>query len=447
MEKYKQIFKGNSRSVVVKKNILGSLFIKGISILISLLIVPMTLNYVSKELYGIWLTLSSILLWLNFFDIGFTLGLKNKLTEAIALHRWELGKKLVSTTYFMMLVVFLPLCFMLELVVPFFKWSSFLNVNYIYETDIRKTLVVLVACFCFQMILNVLSSIVAAFQKVALSSAFPVIGNLISLCLIYILTKYCEPSLFILSLAISLPPIFVIFIASIILFSDKFKLVRPNYRYVDLTKVKALFSLGAKFFLIQIQGVILFQTTNILITNVSGPLDVTNYNLAYKYLSVAMMAYTIILGPLWPAFTDAYTKKDFTWMNNVYFKMKKIYLYSVFIIGLMIFLSSYVYSLWLGSNVKVPFLMTCCVGIYIIINTWDSLQVSLINGIGCIKLQTYITIIGIVVHIPLSLLLGSYIGAVGVVISKTFITLLYSICFTIQVKSILSNKASGIWLK
>lgn len=78
------LFSENNRSSLIKKNIAGSIVIKGVSILTSLLLVPLTLNYVNKELYGIWLTLSSVVLWLNFFDIGFTLGLKNKLAESLA---------------------------------------------------------------------------------------------------------------------------------------------------------------------------------------------------------------------------------------------------------------------------------------------------------------------------------------------------------------------------
>lgn len=53
--------------------------------------------------------------------------------------------------------------------------------------------------------------------------------------------------------------------------------------------VKDLFSLGGKFFFIQLQVVIMYQCTNILISNVSGPELVTEYNIAYKYLGVAMM--------------------------------------------------------------------------------------------------------------------------------------------------------------
>ena len=95
------LLNGHTRSSVLKKNIIASIVTKGISIATSFLMVPLTLNYVNKELYGIWLTLSSIILWLNFFDIGFTLGLKNKLAEALAIKDYTQGKKLVSTTYYM----------------------------------------------------------------------------------------------------------------------------------------------------------------------------------------------------------------------------------------------------------------------------------------------------------------------------------------------------------
>ncbi len=443
----KRFFSGNQRSVTVKKNIIGSLCIKGCSILISLLLVPITLGYVSSELYGIWLTLSSIIVWLNFFDIGFSLGLRNKLAEAIALEDWNRGKALVSTTYFMMIVIFVPLCLILEFLVPYINWGAFLNVDPIYNDEIIQTLYVLIACFCLQMIVNVLSAIISAYQKVALSSAFPVIGNFFSLVIIIILTQMCPPSLVSLAFAISAMPIVVLSIASIILFYKKFKPISPSVKSFDKKYIKDLFGLGSKFFLIQIQVVVLYQCTNILISNVAGPNEVTAYNIAYKYLGVALMVFNIILAPLWPAFTDAYTKKDFVWMNNIYAKMKKVYLVSAVIIILLIILSPFIYHLWIGTKAIIPFVMTITVGLYMILNSWDTLQVMLINGIGAIKLQTYVTLIGLIFHIPISLFLGKYLGAIGVVSSMIIITVIYLSFFTVQINKILKRKATGIWIK
>ena len=437
----------NQRTKTIKKNIIGSLFIKGCSILISLLLVPMTLDYVSSELYGIWLTLSSIMLWLNFFDVGFTLGLKNKLAEAIAKEDWKRGKSLVATTYLMMLLIFVPLWIILEVAVPYINWSSFLNVNIVYNDEIARAMHILVTCFCVQMIVNVLTAVIAAFQKVALSSAFPVLGNFLSLIAIFLLTKFCPPSLVALACTISVLPILVIIIASLILYSNKFKIVAPSIKSINKSYIKELFGLGYKFFLIQIQVVVLYQSTNILISNVAGPNEVTYYNIAYKYLGIAMMIYTIFLSPLWPAFTDAYTKKDYKWMKNIYKKMSMVFVVSaIAVIGMMI-ISPFAYKIWIGEEVSIPIMMTIAVGIYMIIHSWDSLQVNMINGIGAVKLQTYITSLGLIIHIPLSLFLGKYIGAVGVVCSMILINLLYSSVFTLQINKLLNNKAIGVWIK
>jgi O-antigen/teichoic acid export membrane protein len=58
-------------------NIASSFVIKGASILLSLLLVPLTLDYLNPYEYGIWLTLSSVLMWINYFDIGLGNGLRN----------------------------------------------------------------------------------------------------------------------------------------------------------------------------------------------------------------------------------------------------------------------------------------------------------------------------------------------------------------------------------
>ena len=440
---------GDSRTSSVKKNILWSFGIKGISIIISLMLVPLTLGYVSAELYGVWLTLSSVVVWLGFFDIGFTQGLKNKLAEAIALGDYKRGKALVSTTYVMMVVIFVPISLLFYFCIPYINWAEFLNVGLQFNEEIIRTMRVLSVFICLQMVVNILTSVAAAFQKVALSSAFPVIGNSMSLLLIYILTKTVAPSLVSLAFAISGVPILVFGGASILLYNKGFKKVAPNLRYFDKGLISDLFGLGVKFFIIQIQIIVLYQTTNFLISNISSPLQVTEYNIAYKYLSVCLMAYNIILSPLWPAFTDAYTKKDYVWMNNIYKKMIKIYIYCAMLVLLMVFISPIFYDLWIGNKAEIPISMTIIVAVYLLLHNWDSLQVQLINGIGTIKLQTYVTLIGLCLHIPLSYLLGKYLGleARGVVLSMVFVNFTYCIFFTIQIRKILNKKASGIWLK
>lgn len=444
---FQQLFSGSQRTINVKKNIFWSLFIKGCSIVISLVLVPMTLGYVNSEMYGIWLTLSSIVVWFQFFDVGFTLGLKNKLTEAVALGDWSKGKSLVSTTYVVMLLIFIPLCIILWLINPIINWSRILNVGIEYNQEIKNVMYVLIGILCIQMVANVITTVVAAFQKVALSSAFTVIGNLISLFVIFILTKTCPPSLVALGATLSGMPVLVMLIASIYLYKKEYRHIAPEYKFFDKQYIKEIFGLGYKFFLIQIQIIVLYQSTNLLISNISGPEQVTAYNIAYKYLSTMMMIFNIIITPLWPAFTDAYIKKDFIWMKKVYNKMCRLSLLVSVAVIILIIISPFAYKLWIGDKASIPFAMTAMVGFYVMIHTWDSLQVQLINGIGAIKLETRVTIIGLIIHIPLALFIGHYIGAVGVVASMAIVNLIYATIFTVQIHKILNQKAAGIWIQ
>ena len=95
-----KLLKNNTdRSSKAKWNtiLLGS--IKTLTIPISFLLVPLTIDYVNKENYGIWLTLSSIVAWMSFFDIGLNNGLRNRLGDSLAKEDYVLSRKLVSTSY------------------------------------------------------------------------------------------------------------------------------------------------------------------------------------------------------------------------------------------------------------------------------------------------------------------------------------------------------------
>ena len=159
------------------------------------------------------------------------------------------------------------------------------------------------------------------------------------------------------------------------------------------------------------------------------------------------MVYTIILAPLWPAFTDAYTKKDFKWMNNIYKKMVRVYGVVFIAITLIVIASPILYRLWIGNKVEIPYILTITIAIYTLIHCWDSLQVVLINGTGCVKLQTYVILIGLILHIPLSLFIGKHIGIYGVIASMSIINLIYAFFFTTQIRRIIKQTATGIWIK
>ena len=75
------------RSSLLQKNIIASVLAKGWSAIIVFLTVPVTLRCLGEYNNGVWLTISSVMLWIDNFDIGLGNGLRNKL--AIYLARGE----------------------------------------------------------------------------------------------------------------------------------------------------------------------------------------------------------------------------------------------------------------------------------------------------------------------------------------------------------------------
>ena len=128
--KIKTIFNsGSERSRLIKKNILGSFGLRIVSIFCSLMMVPVTIDYVNPERYGIWLTLSSIVVWLSYFDFGFAHGFRNRFAEAIAKDDHELAQKYVSTTYAVLTLLFAGIMLVAAAINYYLNWSDILRVN------------------------------------------------------------------------------------------------------------------------------------------------------------------------------------------------------------------------------------------------------------------------------------------------------------------------------
>lgn len=442
-----QSLRGSSRSAKVKKNILGNLGVKGISIIISLILIPLTIGYVSSELYGIWLTLVTVISWAHLFDFGFGLGVRNKIAENIAKNDWQKARQYVSTAYFYFTLVFVPISVAIYLICPLINWVSLLNVNQDYQELIIQVMRIIIIFFCISMIINIQNSVLRALQLNALGSAFGTLGQVLVLIVTYILTLTTEPSLIYLAFVISGCPVLVNVVCTFWLFGHKHKNLSPSYKFVDTSLVKDVLSLGLKFFIIQIAVLVLYQTMNIIISHVSGPEAVTEYNVVYKYISIPMLATSMMVDPLWSAFTDAYVIKDFDWMKRTYHKLLRVFGLAILVVALLVILYPIAFNLWLGDRVIIHLSMIIIVAAYVIIMIWQSIHSSLLNGTGCITLSVYYSMIMALLNIPLALLLGKLFGAQGVVMSVGGLNLAVAALNYYQVNKLINNTAKGIWLR
>jgi O-antigen/teichoic acid export membrane protein len=235
---------------------------------------------------------------------------------------------------------------------------------------------------------------------------------------------------------------------TIYFFKKDYKQYSPSYKFVKAEHVKNILGMGVKFFIIQIAGLIQFESVNFLIANYFGMYQVTAYNIAFKYFGVLAMVFNIIINPLWSAATDAYAKNDLLWIINAVKKYKLIYMCMI-VLGLLMFLgSSFVLKLWLGKSVIVPVSLCFWMMIYVFSTMFSSIHVYILNGMGKLKLQFYICLISPILFILLSYLMVKvlHFGISSILIASILANFNGLLIAPLQYKKII-NGGAGIWVK
>ncbi len=433
-------------TAIIKKNILGGLLIKGGSIIINLLYVPLLINFLDSERYGIWIALTSFLTWFQFFDIGIGNGLRNNLTRALLEKDYTSAKKLISTSYVLVLFIFTGLALLFSLIAFQVNWAHFLNVNIIDNKElIILTLVVFIG-LCIRFIVQLIQPILFATQKAAISSAFPAVSNLAGLIAIFILSKTNLPPLLTAGFILSTVPVLTFVAGSLILFNTSLKHIKPAFRYVDLAYAKPVTTLGFKFLFIQIAAVILNSSASILLIKLFGPNEVTVYNIVYKYFQVIVIVNTIIVTPLWSGFAEKFALKDYEWIKDIFKKINKLSVVLSLAIAFMVMLSPWVFHLWVGSRIVIPMTITVTMAIFFIQVVFISVYNMFINGSGKIKLSMYFTAFEIILYILLAFLLSKYVmGPLGVIVASIVTKSFTFLLQYVQVKKIINQTATGIW--
>lgn len=444
------LFSGSERTQNIKKNIFGSFVIKGLGILISFVLVPLTINLLNQEKYGIWITIFSIITWFNVMDIGLGNGFRNKFTEAMAIKNEVLAKEYIQTLYSSMILITLILLLFFFTVNHFLNWNQILNIPKKFDENINVLIGTVFVLFCAQLVLKNISTILLSLQETTFSNSLVLFGNLLSLIFIFIFNKFYIINLFSIAIIFMISPIIVFIIATIIIFSKELKHLKPNlFAFPQKKYFNEMMSLGFKFFLIQITTIVMFSSSSIIITQLYGPSAVTPYNVTYQLFAAAQIFFSIIITPFWSAFTEANAKNDYKWIKT---SLKKLMvLWGVFSTGIIILwlISPFVFKIWLGSKIIIPFELSFQFALFTILMAWSSIFSTYLAGIGKISISLYGAIFQCIVNIPLAMFFakGMGLGTTGIIMATNVNMLIPVLLLFIQTKKIINRKAYGIWNK
>ena len=436
------------RTANVRRQVIYSFGIKVISVLLGLMLVPLLIDTLNAQRYAIWLTLASIFSWFSFFDLGLGNGLRNKLTEATAAGNQRLAKEYVSTAYGVIALIFSVIMVSFWVGNAYIDWQKILNVSSIENAELRLLTGVVFSLVLMRFIFQLVGVVYVAMQQPAMNNAIATVGNLLAFICILCAHWAGSRNLLVYSALLVGMPLLVLVVCTYFAFGRTYAYLSPSLSAMRIRHVTSLLNLGGLFFVIQISAIVLFSSANLLIAHEFDPKEVVIYSAALTYFQLPVVAYGIVMAPIWSAVTEAYIRQDFTWLKSSLAKLKKIS--ALFIVGIVVqtLVSPIVYHVWLGNRVSIPFGLSMAMALFAIINVVLAPYTSFINGTGKIWLAAIIALISLVVYFPLAIYFARLVGSsAGIMLATCLVNGVGLYFQPKQVSHILNGTANGIWGK
>lgn len=419
---------------IVYKNVLGAFLVKGGALFVTLFTVPAYIEFFNNDkVLGIWYTLLSLLNWILNFDLGIGNGLRNHLSLSISLKEENKTRKYISSAYFSVGSIVLLMSVAFILFAQKIDFNRLLNISRdtISAKAMYIAMVIVFIGVMLQFWLKLINSVLYALQKSSINNFLVLCTNVLILFATLLIPSHSnEINIIVMAVVHALAVAFPLLIATIIIFRKELKYARPCLNYVSKKHIMEVLSLGGIFFFIQIEYMIIMSTNEFLITKTGGSEYVVDYQVYYKLFSLGSTIFALAITPLWSVVTKAKAEKNYAWINKTY---KKFMIFAgIFCIGeiLLIFFIEPIATIWLGKT-NMPEIklwnniIFAMLGCMMIIN---SVQSSIANGLGELKIQLACFSLGAILRVPLAYVLVDFMETwIGVVASNVVCMAIYCI--------------------
>ena len=433
-----------------------SLLARGTGIVCQLLQVPLVLHYLGKEMFGLWITLSSFSYMLSVADFGIGLGAQNRITTNYALDDQRAARRVYLTALgalgsvaLTLAAVFLPVCLLLD-------WTRVLKL-----TDpgamaqARGAAVATLLCCTGGITLGMGQRLAFAVHKSWLNNAENILVNLCSLGCIYLGCRL-HLALSTLILAVYLPScvanLFLNFglCAYLGWFRRLAEAADETVRsaWLDFAELRGIVKTGSLFFVQQLCALSLFTAPAVLISAILGASAVVPFNLAQRLFSLLLVIPNGILPPLWPAYAEAKAKGDWTWISRtLYRSLGAVLGLTILPMAVVSYFARDLLRLWTGSHEPSVILPSALlVGMLFV---WNSLVVMqqpfgyMLAGLSEVRRVTLYSVCTAITSIVLMFALGPRFGLLGIVAG-----LIVAICISLtgcalEARRLLRSTLSG----
>lgn len=293
----------------------SSIFYKIVSVGTGLVSIPLTMNYLGDERFGMWMICTSIFSFMTFADLGMGNGLVNVISKNDGLGKHEDTSQYVSSVFFILLGVSIAIGIFMFLIFPYVNWEKVFNVNSsIAVRESSSVILILTAVVMMNLPLGVVQKVQIGYQQSHVNNIWLSLGSILGLVGVLV-SVYFEAGLpWLVGSMMGGPLIANAINGAILFFYDRPNLL-PSIKNFRMAAGKSMVKLGFVFFLLQMFSLMANTFDNIIIAQVLGASSVATYAIAKKVFIFTQLSQHFIV-PLWPAFNEAMARGEYRWARS-----------------------------------------------------------------------------------------------------------------------------------
>lgn len=385
-----------------------------VSLGVLFLTVPLTLRYLGKERYGMWMVMSSTMGLMGVADLGLGNGLLNFVAKAHGERDDELMKRVVSSAFFMLVGMTCALGLCLALVWHWLDFGAVFNVgDPAARREAGTAMAALAACFMVGMPLTVPDQIQKGFQESWKSGFWSIGGSLISLPLVFLAVHF-RAGLVDLILVVAGVPVAAQLANAVYLFGFERRWLCPDWRAARGKDGVSLLNLGLLFSIMQISAIVSYQLDNLVITRILGPASVPCYVLTQRLFMLMPTALGFLILPLRPAYSEALARGDRAWAVSTFKRTVRVAL--TLNTAAAVFLYCFAPSIiraWVGADLVPPASLLWGSILWLLLQSVDAPLAVFINGIGAVKMMAVFGPLIALANLGFSIFFTHRIGVAG----------------------------------
>lgn len=375
--------------------------------------IAITIPYLGREQYGMWVTTLSWIQLLAVADLGIGNSLVNRLASSYADGDLEDARMAISTSFFLTAAAAMLLIVLGFSALAAAHWTGTMFRLGPQPGAMETLVMVMLVGTAIDIPLGTAGRVYSAMQEGYVTAIWMIVASVLSLAGVYVTVRLGLGLPFVAGGAL-LGRLVSKVAATAVLVRSK-PALKPSSAAIDKTCARELLSLGSWYSAANIGFILESQVLYLVGPAAVGFSAVAEGAIVHRIYGTLLMVPMFFIGPLWPAYGEALKRRDDRWVKRTLSLSRRLGFFCIIgatAIGTVVGPAGIRW--WLHGRVSTDRVLLAAGGLWFAQRVWREVHTTFLNGAGRLRGQGTYGVAGAIVEAVLAYLGGRRFGTPGV---------------------------------